>query len=567
MVLGGLAVALCASLVFAGTASAQDKAGVDAAGAAQLKDQPDYWTVLTAQLGSIPVEPAQPDPDGVFEAPVELSLRQSVLVALKNNPTVLAESLTPLSEQSRILEATAQFDPLFNSEVSLARQAVPTANQLQAGFEDAQTRITNINGIWNFGLSKQLRSGAGLEMAFTNERFDSNQFFLNLRPQYTPNLQLSLNQPLLRGFGFEFTGLRIRIAETSTQASVERYKAAVADFALRIIQTYWAVVGLEERLDVLKGSLELAEKTVRDNKTRVDVGVLPPVAVLESQAEEARRREDVIVAANELDQAKRRLRQLVYMPGQNPFFPRAVNPGDRPVIEQVDVDAPTALKTALEMRPEIKAAGLAIGVSDLNVALNENGLLPTLNLFGGAGLNSLAGTNDDLQADPPFQGNYGDSLNRLFDGRFYSYQAGIRLEIPIGNAQAKAQATRARVEKQQAYDRYRETISEVGLQVGQAVGDVKSDFERIKTTRVGRELSEQNLRNQTKRYEVGMVTTTDLIKFQNDLAAAKLAEIQAVIEYSISLRELDRARGTLLTRYDVEFDAPEVGERPWWSKF
>lgn len=560
-------VALCASLVFAGTASAQDKAGVDAAGAAQLKDQPDYWTVLTAQLGSIPVEPAQPDPDGVFEAPVELSLRQSVLVALKNNPTVLAESLTPLSEQSRILEATAQFDPLFNSEVSLARQAVPTANQLQAGFEDAQTRITNINGIWNFGLSKQLRSGAGLEMAFTNERFDSNQFFLNLRPQYTPNLQLSLNQPLLRGFGFEFTGLRIRIAETSTQASVERYKAAVADFALRIIQTYWAVVGLEERLDVLKGSLELSEKTVRDNKTRVDVGVLPPVAVLESQAEEARRREDVIVAANELDQAKRRLRQLVYMPGQNPFFPRAVNPGDRPVIEQVDVDAPTALKTALEMRPEIKAAGLAIGVSDLNVALNENGLLPTLNLFGGAGLNSLAGTNDDLQADPPFQGDYGDSLNRLFDGRFYSYQAGIRLEIPIGNAQAKAQATRARVEKQQAYDRYRETISEVGLQVGQAVGDVKSDFERIKTTRVGRELSEQNLRNQTKRYEVGMVTTTDLIKFQNDLAAAKLAEIQAVIEYSISLRELDRARGTLLSRYDVEFDAPEVGERPWWSKF
>ena len=44
---------------------------------------------------------------------------------------------------------------------------------------------------------------------------------------------------------------------------------------------------LQERVDVLKGSLELAEKTVRDNRTRVEVGVLPPVAVLESEADVA----------------------------------------------------------------------------------------------------------------------------------------------------------------------------------------------------------------------------------------------------------------------------------------
>lgn len=503
----------------------------------------------------------------MFETPVDLSLREAVLTALKNNPTVLAESLTPVAEEQQILEATAQFDPLFESEVSWRRSAVPTSNLLQAGFDDLQTRITDINSLWNFGVSKQLRSGAAAELAFTNDRLDSNQFFLTLAPQYKPSLQFTLSQPILRGFGFAFTGLRIRIAETSTEAAVERYKAAVADFALRLIQTYWAVVGLEERLEVLQASLELAQKTVRDNKTRVDVGVLPPVAVLESQAEEARRREDVIVAANDLAQAKRRLRQLVYLPGQNPFFPRSVEPSDRPVAQKVDVDAQRALAIALERRPEIRAAGLANGIGDLNVALNENSLLPDLRVFGGAGVNSLAGTNNGDEPNPPFEGNYGDSLNRLFDGRFYSYQAGIRLEIPLGNAQARSRATQARVEKQQAFNRYRETISEVGLEVGQAVGDVQSDFERIKTTRVGRELSEQNLRNQTKRYEVGMVTTTDLLQFQNDLAAAQLAEIQATIEYSISLRELDRAQGTLLSRFDVAFDEPATGDRPWWSQF
>lgn len=100
-----------------------------------------------------------------------------------------------------------------------------------------------------------------------------------------------------------------------------------------------------------------------------------------------------------------------------------------------------------------------------------------------------------------------------------------------------------------------------------AVADGLSDQERIETTRVAREPSEQNLRNRTKRDEVGVATTTDLLRFQNGLAAAQVAHVQALIEFNISRAELDRAQGTLLSRFDVTIEPRGETDRPRWATF
>ncbi len=548
-----------------------------AAGASQnardeILDEPSIWQVLTAQYELPTREPQNPYVSGLRDAPAQLTLRDAVLTAIQNNPGVIAESLTPLGQQTGILEAQAQFDPLFGIDLGFRRNATPISNVLNAGSEDS-LRVSTTNGNWDFGLSKLLRSGGAFSLDWDNARSTNDALlggldrpFQLFNPQFVPQIAASLNQPLLRGFGLYFTSLRIRVAEAATDASIENYRAAVANFIRRVIASYWAVVGLEERLDVLKGSLELAEKTVRDNRTRVDVGVLPPVAVLESEAEAARRKEEVIVARNELEQARLLLRQQVYLPSENPFLPRAVRPIDTPTSEEIEVRVEEALQIAMESRPEIAAARLAIKGRELNTALQENGVLPKIDLFGTIGVNGLAGQNDTPETEY-FQGNWGDALDTMVDGRFYGYQAGIRIEIPIGNAGARARATRARVEEQQSFARYRQVVADVSTEVGRAVTELLSDQERIETTRITRELSQQNLRNQTKRYEVGMVTTTDLLKFQNDLAAAEVAHIQAMIEFNITKAEMERAQGTLLSRFNVTIEPRGETHTPWWATF
>lgn len=580
---GGAESAAGTETAASGTADANEGASdasdgtIDAGPTAELREEderiPSIWETLRAQftppLGPLP---GTPDVGSVFaSAPARLTLREAVLAAIQNNPGLISQSLTPSVENAGILAAQAQFDPIIGADLNLDRLKVPAGSVLQGA-----TLLATTNRNWNFFAQKQLLSGGLLRLEWNNNRLVTDSRFQGLVPQYAPEALLSLNQPLLRGFGLYFSRLNIRIAETATDAAIAQYRANVANFITQVIQAYWDVVRLTEQLAVLQASLELARQTVRDNQIRVDVGVLPPVAIKESEAEAARREEEVIVATNALGQARRRLRQLVYMPTGDPNgFPRPVEPIDQPVVDRVAADFDQSLAIALEKRPEIIAARLALQTNELNVALNKNQLLPRLDLYGVYGINSLSGNavpvqnpdNPGVIIFSPFGGTYGDALGRMFEGDTYYYQGGVRIEVPIGNAAAKAAYTQSKIQETQALFSYRQTVSDVALEVGQTVGDVISNLQRIAQTRVARELSEENLRNQTKRYDVGMVTTTDLLIFQDQVARARLAEIQAVIDYNNSLAALERAQGTLLERFNVTVADRGDTITPWWAKF
>jgi outer membrane protein TolC len=96
---------------------------------------------------------------------------------------------------------------------------------------------------------------------------------------------------------------------------------------------------------------------------------------------------------------------------------------------------------------------------------------------------------------------------------------------------------------------------------------VEANFKRIQTTRRARELAEENLRGQVRRFEVGLVTQKDVIDFQSRLLDAQGAELRAITDYSNSTSRLRLADGTLLQSYNVEVDGPKKGSEPWWARF
>ena len=62
---------------------------------------------------------------------------------------------------------------------------------------------------------------------------------------------------------------------------------------------------------------------------------------------------------------------------------------------------------------------------------------------------------------------------------------------------------------------------------------------RIETTRAARELAEQRLDAERKRFEVGMSTSFLVIQAQRDLAQAKTNELGAVLAYDLSLVDFE----------------------------
>jgi outer membrane protein TolC len=492
-----------------------------------------------------------------------MSLKEAVFVGLKNNPGIEVDRLEPFRAAEQTMTEKAIFDPTLNLEFNKRYTITPAGTSTSTFFQPVQT-IDNRD--YDLSLKKLLRTGAQFELSFLNNRLENSVPSQVLNPSYRPHLAFSLTQPLLRDFGWGLTTIFVRIGENREEVSALGYQAKLAQLIQKITEAYWGVVFARENLTVQRKGVEAAEALLKGAEARVRTGVLAPVAVTEAQAEKARREELVIVADNDLDVARKTLRLTLNLNPNNLFMPRQVEPNDSPSVEPVLIDRVVTLESALTRRPEILAAALTIQNQNLQSRYAENQLLPRLDLKAGAGLTGIAG---DLKpgTESPFPGNYARSLDRLGSGDFYNYSVGVVLQIPLSNAQARSKYSLARIELEQAQARRRDLVSQITLEVEKSLGDLESNFKRIQTTRRGRELAQENLRGQERRFEVGLVTQKDVIDFQSRLLDAQGAELRAVTDYNNSIARLKLAEGTLLESYNVQVEGPKKESDPWWARF
>ena len=68
---------------------------------------------------------------------------------------------------------------------------------------------------------------------------------------------------------------------------------------------------------------------------------------------------------------------------------------------------------------------------------------------------------------------------------------------------------------------------------------IEMNAKRIETTRSARELAEQRLDSERKRFEVGMSTSFLTIQAQRDLAQARTNELSSVLAYDLSLVDFE----------------------------
>jgi outer membrane protein TolC len=522
----------------------------------------------------------------------EVTLKEAIALALENNPGIAARRLEPPRVETGVLQAQSQFDPQLLAEVESHQSTTPNVNSL------SETQVTNVDERFaNFHVLKTFRTGTQVSVDSLNERLDNSSTFFTLRPQYQPALNFSLIQPLLRGFGWDFSYLVVRVAEQTADAAVYQYEADLANFVTEVIAAYWNVVRAREQLRVQRESKALADRTVVENEARVRVGLLPPVSVLEAQADAKSREEQVLIAENQVAVSHQRLAQLVFFRPDGTFVPRTLEPIEMPEAEELRVDVDRGLETALAERPEVHASAHTIRARQLNERIAENGLLPRVDLVGSYGVNALSGrqgttpdsffSRTDLGgctpvivagqtlgfscpgqlALSPFRGDRADAYDRLVSNDYRSYSFGVQVQVPFSNALARSQYAERRIARDQAELDHRELLSRVTLEVRQAAADVVSTRQRIDTSRIARELAAENLRQQEKRHEVGMATTKDLLDFQTQLTTARQDEVQANIEYALSVARWRRAQGELLAHYQIVIEQPGRRTPPWFARF
>jgi len=519
-----------------------------------------------------------------------LTLKEAIYIAIKNNPSLKAAELDPVASMETVREANGTFDPNLTAQGDIEKTVVPVTSALQTGGSGGYIQKFYD---WNFGLNKVSAVTNGTwGVTFNNDRALSNSLFAGVNPVYTPNLALSLSQPLLQNFGWQFATINVRIAESGQKQAQWTYGQALQDFVQRIGGDYWNVVLAEENLEVARAALTFNLDLVRQNAISVKVGTLAPINLQEAQSAAATAEANVYTAEANLKNSRTQLRQDVMLNPYGTFVPSEIQPLTRPnPQERTVVDEQQALELAVQYLPSLGNMREAIRDALLQVKFSENQVLPQLNLGAQFGLTSTAGTTPCLPgfgstapagancSTPlsavkppngtklPYGGIYGDALDRLWGFSYYNYAAVLTFQLPLDNAVARAALAQARVQYETQRVLYRAALSQMVVNVESAISNLYADQKRAAATASATYYARQALHDEEVMFRVGMATTHDLLQFQEEEVSAEGNQVQAEVDLENAKLALLHADGTLLQAFNIDWEVQSPHEVPWYAAF
>ena len=458
----------------------------------------------------------------------------------------------------------ANLDPILFAGIDWGHFSNPQTNVVVTGTNTFITERSNSN----LGVRQGFITGGSATLFWANTDQSTNSLRNVLDPSVRSNVTFQFSQPLMRGFGLAVNRRNIVVARRNQDISDLAFKQQVITIVNRVENLYWDLVSLRANVNSQQEALDLAQRLYEDNKRRVEIGTLAPIEIVRAEAEVAARQEDVTIAETQVLQQEALLKNALSVNGlASPSLLSArIIPTDSievpsnettPEIEQL-------MQTALEERPEIESSLISIGNRDINLKAIRNARLPQLDVSVDFTNNGLAGQYNPLSnelAPPPFFiGGLGTSVGQIFRRNFPDYQFSVSLRVPLRNRQAQADLTATLLEKRQAEIQLRQQQNSIRVEVQNALIGVQQARARYLTSIKSRELQEQTLEAEQKKFDLGASTIFLVVQAQRDLALARFQEISAMNNYVLARVELNRSTGKTLESLGISLQEALNGE-------
>lgn len=487
---------------------------------------------------------------------VGLSLEQSIQTAVGNNLDVSVASFNPAVSQSVLAQAEARFDWLFFAEASYQDSSIPQASQGFGSSTGGVIRNASQSADAAVGLRRQLGTGGTLEVRNDLNYTNVDSSFFGTAP--TPNpadtagFAVSLNQPLLRGFGRDTNMAQINLARNAERTSVAGLRSQLISTAAQTEKAYWDLVLRYKELVIRAKLLDRGIKVRDDIKARL-VQDARQAQVADAVARVERRRADVLVARTNLRLASDRLKLLMNDPALPVGSEMLIVPSQDALAEPISFSLLDAITTGVQQRPEMDIALLSIDDATIRQVVADNLRKPRLDLQAQARLIGF----DDSVGDA-----YSDSgRNRFID----DWLIGASFEQPIGNREGESLYRQRRLERMQSVVGYRRTAQGIVLEIKNALNAVVTNAALIEQTTLSRVAQGEALRSLVVEKELTnagySVERLNLeLNQQESLASAEILEASALTNYSKAVVDLYAAMGTVLERSRIDFVVPDANQ-------
>ncbi len=462
--------------------------------------------------------------------------------------------------------ALPNLDPQMFGRYSFNHRTNPLANTITTGGVTALTFDTHS---WIYGLQKDWLTGTSAQFVWTNNFFEANNPSSTLNPSTESSWQLSFSQPLLRGFGRAVNNRNIRIASNNLRVSDLVFRQQAIETITSIVKLYWDLVAFAEDVRVKEQALALAEKLYQDNKKQVEIGTLAPIEITSAEAQVARRQQELLSSQTRLRQQETVIKNSLSRTGiASPSLADAeIVTTDRLRIDVEPLPAmPTLIETAMQNRPEIEQTQLNIENTRIGIAGSRSQLKPSLEASAFMNHNALIGQRNALAPDDPrfapdpfFVGSYGGALEQLLRRNFPDYGLSVTLSIPLRNRSARADYIRDTLQLRQQQLGERRLLNDIRVEVLNAEIAVRQAKALYDAAVKERELQEETLQAEQKKYALGASTVFFVIQYQRDLAQAQSNEVAALASYRKARVDLDQAIGETLDTYHVDIAEARQG--------
>jgi outer membrane protein TolC len=458
----------------------------------------------------------------------------------------------------------SSFDPSLFIQGLVDHTTLTQINPIQSGVPILKQNTIEFES----GYSQAYPTGTNFTITSYGERVTTNSIFNVLSPELTTGFNLTVNQPLLQGFGLATNERYIHIAKKNLQLTDLAFRAQVIATISQVENIYWDLVNAYQDSKIKERSLAYANETLTDDQKQLQLQNIPAIQVMKDESAVASAEGDLTVSnatlrLNEL-LIKNALTKTVADPAlaEMPVVPLDLqgqpDPNEAKPIDQLISDAE-------KNRPDVAENQIVMQIAENNLNTIKNELLPKLSLYGefiGAGfggqLNPVCALGDSECATTLPKG-FSGAFQNTFNYSSPEYQVGFTLSVTLRNRQAKADQFRAVLDVRQRELTFEQSKKSILLDVRNSQYALQQAQARVTAAQKARDLAQKTFDIAKQEQKLGALSTYDTLTAEQALAVSESALVIAQNAYEKAKVNIDQSTGTTLDRMNVNIDDAKSG--------
>ncbi|WP_319550349.1 TolC family protein [Desulfogranum marinum] len=345
------------------------------------------------------------------------------------------------------------------------------------------------------------------------------------------NVELSSSVNLFRGFA---DTAALQNSELLVKAEQENLSREEQTLMFETVSLFIEVLTNQEFIGAREMNLEENKKLLGKIRAFHEAGKLPVSDLYQQQAETKQAEQDLLEAQHNLTSSKLTLMQTMGMVPTDRYTP-ALPELTKLSLELPDEEIDRLTRLALENRSDIKARKHQVDAAEQQIREAKAGKYPTVDLVA-AMATDYSGYWDDFMDE-----NLGSTV-------------GVTVSLPLFDRfETRNNTVLAQIEKRNEKLTLQEKELQIGLEVAQAVQDLKQARQKIDVVESKLTYAKRALESYEERYRVGASTLVELIQTRTQYITAIFDQVEAKYDLvtremtvAYSLGELGRMLATLL---------------------